>query len=104
MPAVAALRVHPASRGVRLDLPRLIAALPDMSNRQIAAVAGVAPSNVDYAERQLRESHAVDRPAETLGADGKSYPGRVIGTTTAEGPNGTTHPCRPARNVTRGDL
>jgi len=40
------------------------------SNRQIAAVAGVPSSNVDYAARRLRESHAVERPA-VLGADNR---------------------------------
>lgn len=41
------------------------------SNRQIAAVAGVTPQAVDYHAKQLPKDLAVERPAETLGADGK---------------------------------
>lgn len=66
--------VHPLGKGI--VLPLLEAS--DWSNRQIAEVAGVAPSNVDYAERQLRDSHAVARPDRTLGADGKYRPARVV--------------------------
>ena len=48
----------------------------DWSNRQIAAVAGVHESTVRYhagatPSAQLRDVPAVERPAETLGADGK---------------------------------
>lgn len=68
--------------GVRLDLPRLIAALPDMSNRQLAAVAGVDQSTVYRArERVANATPDPDQPAvRVIGADGKSYPGRVVGT------------------------
>lgn len=46
----------------------------DWSNRQIAAVAGVDESTV---RAQLRDFPQLDRPAETLGADGKYRP-RVV--------------------------
>jgi hypothetical protein len=71
--------------GVRLDLPRLIAALPDMSNRQLAAVAGVNERTV---RRERGAANAAPEPdaeiVRVIGADGKSYPGRVVGITTAE--------------------
>lgn len=52
------------------------------SNRQIAAVAGVDEGTV---RNQLRNIPQLDRPAETLGADGKvrAYP-RVVREVTAE--------------------
>jgi hypothetical protein len=70
--------------GVRLDLPRLIAALPDMSNPQLAAVAGVDTTTVLRAKQRYADAHPDAEPARVIGADGKSYPGRVVGTTTAE--------------------
>jgi len=73
--------------GVRLDLPRLIAALPDMSNRQIAAVAGVDEATVRNRKKAGAEYSAPEPdepPTRVIGADGKSYPGRVVGTTTAD--------------------
>jgi hypothetical protein len=63
--------------GVRLDLPRLIAALPAMSNRQLAAVAGVSEGTVR--NNRGAQIYAPDaEPARVIGADGKSYPGRVV--------------------------
>jgi hypothetical protein len=72
--------------GVRLDLPRLIAALPDMSNREIAKVAGVDEGTIRNRKKEGAEYSAPEpaEPARVIGADGKSYPGRVVGTTTAE--------------------
>lgn len=43
------------------------------SNRQIAAVAGVSEATV----RRTASSDAVDRPTETLGADGKLRPRKI---------------------------
>jgi hypothetical protein len=72
--------------GLRLDLPRLIAALPDMSNRQIAAIAGVRDTTVMRARPAANAApdEPDAEPARVIGADGKSYPGRVVGSTTAE--------------------
>lgn len=69
-------RVKPLGRGV--ILPLLTAS--NLSNRQIAAVAGVGEATV----RRTASSGAVDRPAETLGADGKLRPARVVREVTAE--------------------
>jgi len=71
--------------GLRLDLPRLIAALPDMSNVQIGQIAGVHDTTVMRARREASANAEPDaEPARVIGADGKSYPGRVVGSTTAE--------------------
>ena len=71
--------------GVRLDLPRLIAALPAMSNRQIAAVAGVGKDTVRRERGGAFAPPEPDaEPARVIGADGKSYPGRVVREVTAE--------------------
>ena len=51
------------------------------SNRQIAAVAGVDEGTV---RNELRNIPQLERPAETLGADGKLRPARVIREVTAE--------------------
>ena len=95
-------RLHPgrsagqyiASLGLRLTVAEAMAALPDGSLREVAAVAGVShetvravknltpvplPSDSGYPYRETPEP-----PARVIGADGKSYPGRVVGTTTAE--------------------
>ena len=54
------------------------------SNRQIAEIAGVSHDTVNRAARELDEIVQLDRPTETLGADGKLRPGRVVRVTTAE--------------------
>jgi len=60
---------HPLGRGVVVPL----LAESNWSNRQIAAVAGVSRNTVN----QLAQVVPVDRPAETLGADGRRRP-RVV--------------------------
>ena len=60
---------HPLGREVIVPL----LAESNWSNRQIAEIAGVSPDTVDRTAR----NQAVDRPAETLGADGKLRPARV---------------------------
>jgi hypothetical protein len=83
-------RLHPgqsageyiASLGLRLTLAEAMAALPDGSNRQIAAVAAVDPMTVHRA--RVANATGDEPPARVIGADGKSYPGRVVRTTTAE--------------------
>lgn len=69
---------HPLGRGVIVPL----LSESNWSNRQIAAVAGVSRETV----RRIATSTdvPVDRPAETLGADGKLRPARVVAVTTAE--------------------
>lgn len=63
----------------RLAELEAIAALPDMSNRQIAAVAGVDRRTVDRARGAFAPPEPDAEPARVIGADGKSYPGRVVG-------------------------
>jgi hypothetical protein len=72
--------------GVRLDLPRLIAALPDMSNRELAKGAGVDEGTIRNRKKEGAEYSAPEpaEPARVIGADGKSYPGRVVREVTAE--------------------
>lgn len=73
-------RLHPgqtpgqyiASRGGRLTLFEAMAALPDGSTREVAAVAGVSNSTVQVARVRNRTPDA--SPAEVRGADGKTYP------------------------------
>jgi len=67
---------HPLGRGVVVPLLEG----SDWSNRQIAAVAGVSPDTVDRTAR----NQAVDRPAKTLGADGRLRPARVGRVVTVE--------------------
>ena len=55
---------HPLGRGVVVPL----LTESNWSNRQIAAVAGVSEGTV---RAELRSSTQLDRPPETLGADGK---------------------------------
>lgn len=69
---------HPLGRGVVLPL----LAESDWSNRQIATIAGVSEPTVRRVATASFD--AVDRPAETLGADGKYRPGRVVRTVVAE--------------------
>jgi hypothetical protein len=114
--------------GLRLDLPRLIAALPEMSNRQVAAVAGVneitvrrqrgatnvAPDPDEQerdAEATLAGEHlrlafaASDRHvARVIGADGKSYPGHVIREVRAEVIEPTTPAPEPEQPEERAPI
>ena len=82
-------RLHPgmspgeyiASLGLRLTLDEAMEALPDGSNRQIAAVAGV--SEATARRKRGKRGASNDAPeSRVIGADGKSYPGRVVGTAT----------------------
>jgi hypothetical protein len=54
------------------------------SNRQIAAVAGVSDMTVGRIAKATASDVAVERPAETLGADGKLRPARILRTVVAE--------------------
>lgn len=67
---------HPLGRGVVLPL----LAESDWSQAQIARIAGVSTATVSRTVTDV----TVDRPAETLGADGKYRPGRVVRTVVAE--------------------
>lgn len=67
---------HPLGPGVVVPL----LAESNWSNVQIAAVAGVSEGTV----RATSQKYEVERPAKTLGADGKLRPARVIRTVTAE--------------------
>jgi len=81
-------RLHPghtpgdyiASLGMRLTLPEALAAMPDASTRQVAAVAGVDNATVHRA----RVADATPDPAPIRGADGKSYPRTVVREVTAQ--------------------
>ena len=64
--------------GVRLDLPRLIADLPSMSTREIAKVAGVGRMIVSREREAVPFGTPDAEPVRVIGADGKSYPGRVV--------------------------
>lgn len=79
-------RLHPgmtpgdyiASLGMRLTLPEALAAMPDASPAQVAAVSGVHRTTVvRERDRQGVQMHTV------TGADGKSYP-RVVREVRAE--------------------
>jgi len=62
---------HPLGRGVVVPL----LTESNLSNRQIAAVAGVSPQTVTNTVRELSTNGQLpDRPTETLGADGKLRP------------------------------
>jgi hypothetical protein len=69
--------------GLRLDVGELVKALPDMSTREIAKVAGVNQSTV-VRNRADAFASPDEPPARVVGADGKSYPGRVVREVTAE--------------------
>jgi hypothetical protein len=66
------------------DVPRLVAAVPEMSNPEIARIVGVDQSTVYRARKALQDANPDAEPARVIGADGKSYPGRVIREVTAE--------------------
>lgn len=67
-----------ASLGLRLTLPEAMAALPNGSTREIAAVAGVSKNTVQRARPVPNGTPAV------RGADGKQYPARVVRAVKAE--------------------
>lgn len=78
-------RLHPgmsageyiASLGFRLTVAEAMAALPEGSNPQIAAVAGVDQSTVYRTRQRFADANPDGAPpARVIGADGKSYPGR----------------------------
>ena len=67
------------------DVPRLAAAVPEMSSREVAKATGVSQSTARRAKVEVSQIDSPDdRPARVIGADGKSYPGRVVGTTTVD--------------------
>jgi hypothetical protein len=67
------------SLGLRLTLVEAMAALPNASTRQVAAVAGVNNSTVSRA-RAVANATPDEPSPKVIGADGKSYPGRVVKT------------------------
>ena len=69
--------------GLRLDVGELVKALPDMSGRELAKVAGVSEATVRR-ERGASNDAPTEPPARVVGADGKSYPGRVVREVVAE--------------------
>jgi len=80
-------RLHPgqsageyiASRGYRLTLAEAMAALPDGSTRQVAAVAGVDHSTVVRARGGASAPpDDAPPPARVVGGDGKSYPAQQV--------------------------
>lgn len=64
------------SLDLRLTLPEAMVLLPSGSTREIAKVAGVSKDTVQRARVAFETPDA--EPARTTGADGKSYPGRVV--------------------------
>jgi hypothetical protein len=66
------------------DVPRLAAAVPEMSSRELGKATGVSQSTARRAKVEVSQIDSPDEPARVIGADGKSYPGRVVGTTNAE--------------------
>ena len=86
-------RLHPTmsagayieSLGFHLALVDAMAALPNASLREIAAVAGVSKDTVQRRRRPGVSNATPDAPpAKVIGADGKSYPGRVVRPAQAE--------------------
>lgn len=75
-----------ASRlGFRLAVEDAIKALPGASPGEIAKVAGVHRTTVMRQQEKGVQSHTLpDQPTTVLGADGKSYPARVVRTVEAE--------------------
>jgi len=71
---------HPLGPGVVVPL----LAESNWSNRQIAEVAGVDEGTVRNVIKRTAEVSAVERPAQTLGADGKLRPARVVREVRAE--------------------
>ncbi|MGD0861756.1 MAG: hypothetical protein ABSA21_03225 [Candidatus Limnocylindrales bacterium] len=71
---------HPLGRGV--VVPLLEAS--NWSNRQIAEVAGVSHPTVGKVRAELEKTYQLEPAAETLGADGKLRPARVVREVTAE--------------------
>jgi hypothetical protein len=75
-------RLHPGltpgqyidSLGLRLTLTEALAALPTASSREVARVAGVDQKTV--VNRRRAEEYS--SPVAVTGADGKTYPARVI--------------------------
>ena len=61
-------------------------ALPDGSTREIAKVAGVGNKTVHRAQLAATNVAPDAELARVTGADGKSYPGRIVGTTTVGAP------------------
>jgi hypothetical protein len=70
-----------ASRlGYALPLAEVMRIMPGASTREIAKVAGVS----DFTVRGARNLAPDDQPTRVTGADGKSYPGRVVREVKAE--------------------
>ena len=70
--------------GLRLDVGELVKALPEMSTREIAKVAGVSNYTVAIEKQAVRNLTPDAEPARVVGVDGKSYPGRVVREVTAQ--------------------
>ena len=81
-------RLHPgmspgeyiASLGLRLTLAEGLDVMPGASSRQLAAATGASQSTASRVQRESNDSP----DARVIGADGKSYPGRVVREVTAE--------------------
>ena len=64
--------------GYYLPLEAAFQIMPGASAREIAKVAGVSKSTVAN-ERGVQKWTPDAEPARVIGADGKSYPARVVG-------------------------
>ena len=67
-----------ASLGLNLDVRLLAAAVPEMSTPELAASTGVSQPTAWRAKKAIQDEYPDAEPARVIGADGKSYPGRVV--------------------------
>jgi hypothetical protein len=70
--------------GYHLSLEIAFQIMPGASTREIAKVAGLGRMTVQRAQAPVPNGTPDDEPARVIGADGKSYPGRVVREVTAE--------------------
>lgn len=85
-------RLHPgmspgeyiASLGLRLTAAEAFVALPEATDSERARVAGVDRTTALRARQGVQNAQPDEPLARVIGADGKSYPGRVVREVTAE--------------------